>query len=152
MAFVLTDADRIRNLLGLYCERIDAGDFAGVGELFAKGELAAGEVDARAFVHGAEAIGAFYAKGAKLYDGSPRTKHLVVDTIFEEPSHDASVVVRSSYLVLQAAEGFPLQPLVTGRYVDTFAQDDDGAWYFARRHFALDLVGDLSFHWAGPTG
>ncbi|QXC63028.1 nuclear transport factor 2 family protein [Aquihabitans sp. G128] len=149
---MLSDTDRIRNLLGLYCERIDAGDFAGVGELFARGELAAGDLDAPAFVRGAEAIGAFYAKGAKLHDGSPRTKHLVVDTIFEEPAADGTVVVRSSYLVLQAAEGFPLQPLVTGRYVDRFARDDAGAWHFARRHFALDLVGDLSQHWAGPTG
>ena len=36
------------------------------------------------------------------------------------------VTARSSYLVLQAVEGFPLQPIVTGRYVDRFAPDADG--------------------------
>lgn len=153
MTGFLSDPDRIRNLLGEYCERIDAGDFAGVGDLFALGELAAGEPDAPGFAVGAEAVATFYARGARLHDGSPRTKHLVVDTVLAEPAADGTVTARSSYLVLQAAEGFPLQPLATGRYVDTFARDADGpGWHFTRRHFALDLVGDLSHHWAGPTG
>ena len=159
--FALSAPDRIRNLLGRYCECIDAGDFAGVGALFARGELAAGAVDAPAFVRGAEAIAAFYAEGAQLHDGSPRTKHVVADIVFGEPAADGTVVVRSSYVVHQAADGFPLQPLVAGRYVDTFAHDPDaaadaagtdGGWHFTRRHFDLDLVGDLSHHWAGPTG
>ncbi len=37
---MLSDTDRIRNLLGTYCERIDAGDFDGVGALFGAGALA----------------------------------------------------------------------------------------------------------------
>lgn len=148
---MLTDGDRIRNLLGLYCERIDAADFAGVGELFARGGLAAGEPDAAAFVEGAEAVAAFYAAGTQLHDGSPGTKHLVVDTVLSEPADDGSVTARSSYVVLQAADGFPIQPIIAGRYVDRFEPDGAGDWYFARRHFAVDLLGDLSNHWAGPT-
>ncbi len=171
---VLTVGDHLRNLLGTYCERIDAGDHEGVGRLFARGELAAGDPDAPGFVHGADAIAAFYRRGALLHDGSPRTKHLVADIVLAEPAEDGSITVRSSYLVLQAAEGFPLQPLITGRYVDVFRHDPEGpgaaaaeggadgagsdapthagGWYFARRHFTVDLVGDLSHHWAGPTG
>lgn len=147
----LSGPDQIRNLLGRYCERIDVGDFAGVGELFARAELAAGDVDAPGFVAGAEAIAAFYAKGARLYDGSPRTKHLVVDTVIEEPTTGGSVTARSSYLVLQAADSFALQPIIAGRYVDRFEADGSGTWHFARRHFAIDLMGDLSAHWAGST-
>ncbi len=143
---LLTAGDHIRNLLGCYCERMDAGDFVGLGQLFARGGLAAGEPDAKPFVVGAEAIAAFYAKGTRLYDGSPRTKHLVVDTVLADAADDGSVTARSSYLVLQAVAGFPLQPIITGRYVDRFELDDSGEWFFARRHFAVDLMGDLSHH------
>ena len=76
-----------------------------------------------------------------------------------EPDADGSVSARSSYLVLQATDGFALQPIIAGRYVDRFEQEGtetdagrDGGWYFARRHFAIDLAGDLSQHWSGPTG
>lgn len=100
---LLSDVDQIRNLLGVYCERIDAGDFDGVGALFARGELAAGDIDAPPFVSGARAVGRFYAEGVQLHDGSPRTKHLVMDTVLAEPAADGSVTARSSYLVLQAA-------------------------------------------------
>lgn len=148
---VLTAGDHIRNLLGQYCERIDAGDFDGVGALFARGGLAAGRDDAAPFVQGADAVAAFYSSGTKLYDGLPGTKHIVADTVLAEPDAEGVIIARSSYLVLQAVEGVALRPIITGRYVDSFAQDADG-WYFIRRHFSVDQAGDLSRHWAGPTG
>lgn len=116
---MLTDTDHIRNLLGRYCELIDAGDFDGVGELFAHGGLAAG--DGPPFVSGSAAVAAFYRAGTKLHDGSPCTKHLVLDSVFEEPGVDGTVVVRSSYVVLQAVDGVRLQPIIARRYVDTLA-------------------------------
>ena len=36
----MVDAEEVRTLLGQYCERIDLGDFDGVGKLFADGGLA----------------------------------------------------------------------------------------------------------------
>jgi hypothetical protein len=151
---VLTDGDRIRNLLGEYCARIDAGDFGGVGELFARGGLAAG--DGPPFVSGAEAVAAFYASGTQLHDGSPRTKHVVADVVLAEPDADGVVVVRSSYVVHQQCDGFPLQPIIAGHYEDRFASAPgvdgrDASWYFVERRFFVDLVGDLSHHWSGPT-
>ena len=148
---LLTDADRIRNLLGQYCERIDAGDFAGVGELFAHGGLAAGEGASPPFASGAAAVAAFYAAGTRLHDGSPCTKHVVADTVIAEPDPAGIVVARSSYVVFQAVDGFALQAIIAGRYVDRFAQDGAGSWHFAERRFLVDLVGDLSHHWSGPT-
>lgn len=147
---MLTDADRIRNLLGTYCERIDAGDFDGVGALFAHGSLAAGD-DGPAFCRGAQEVAAFYRAGTQLHDGSPRTKHVVADTVFEEPASDGTVVVRSSYVVLQAAPGRALQPIIAGRYRDTFGRDELDAWCVLERRFFIDLVGDLSQHLADPS-
>lgn len=147
----VTDGDRIRNLLGRYCDLMDAGDWPGVGALFARGRLVT--ADGTELAAGATAVAEFYARGTRLHDGSPRTKHLVVNTVLDEPADDGTVESRSSYLVLQAVEGAPLQPIVTGRYVDRFARvaggDDgaaDGGWHFVERAFAVDLVGDLSRH------
>jgi ketosteroid isomerase-like protein len=142
---VLSATDRIRNLLGAYCERIDAGDFEGVGALFADGALAdeAGTELAR----GSSAVTAFFRNTVRLHDGSPRTKHLVVNTVFEEPAA-AAVTARSSYVVLQDADGPAIRPIITGRYIDRFALGGDGEWRFAERRFAVDLTGDLARHMA----
>jgi hypothetical protein len=143
----VTDGDRIRNLLGRYCDLMDAGDWPGVGALFARGRLVTD--DGTELAAGAEAVAEFYARGTQLHDGSPGTKHLVVNTVIGEPAADGTVEARSSYLVLQGVEGVPLQPIITGRYVDGFARSadgGDGGWHFVERAFVVDLVGDLSRH------
>ncbi len=156
----MTDGDRIRNLLGRYCDLMDAGDWPGIGALFARGRLVTD--DGTELAAGAEAVAEFYARGTQLHDGSPRTKHLITNTVLGEAAADGTVEARSSYLVLQALDGVPLQPIITGRYVDRFALGDDegedaggggggggtseGGWHFAERAFTVDLVGDLSHH------
>ena len=146
---MLTDTDRIRNLLGRYCDLMDSGDFDGLGELFANGAMAAG--DAPPFLTGAAEVSEFFLRGTQLHDGTPHTKHLIVNTVFDEPDIDGTVVARSSYLVLQAVDGHPLQPIITGRYVDTFGRDAEDAWCFVERRFHVDLLGDLSHHLANPA-
>jgi 3-phenylpropionate/cinnamic acid dioxygenase small subunit len=147
---VLSDPDRIRNLLGRYCELIDAGDLAGVGALFAQGALA--DEHGVAFARGATAVEQFYRSGMQLYDGRPLTKHVVADTVVEEADADGTVAVRSSYVVFQATDGFALQPIIAGRYHDRFGRDAAGRWHFVERRFVADLVGDMSHHWHGPGG
>lgn len=141
----LTAGDRIRNLLGEYCRRIDAGDFDGVGALFAHASLT--DEHGNELARGAEAIAGFYASTTRRHaDGTPRTKHLVSNTVLE-PAHDGTVVARSDYVVFMATEGLPLQPIITGGYVDTLAPDADGdGWHFTERRFHVDHLGDLSHH------
>jgi SnoaL-like domain len=141
---VLSDGDEVRNLLGRYCERLDAGDFDGVGDLFATGRLTT--EDGAVLATGATEVAEFYRRGTRLHEGTPRTKHLVVDTVLEPGSEESSLVARSSYLVLQAVDGrLPLQPIIAGRYLDTFHQSDEG-WTWVERRFAVDLLGDLAHH------
>ena len=140
----MTDEDAIRNLLGRYCEAIDAGDFGAVGALFADGALA--DEHGTELARGADAVAAFYGQVDKLYDGSPRTKHLVVNSIIEVDGDANSASARSSYVALQQAEGLPLQPIIAGRYHDRFQRGADGGWAFAERRFFVDLTGDLSQH------
>lgn len=141
---VLSDGDLVRNLLGLYCERIDAGDFDGAGALFAGGHLAT--EDGRVLATGAAEVAAFYRGGTRLHGATPRTKHLVIDTVLE-PSGPDAMVARSSYLVLQAIDdALALQPIITGRYVDTFDRGGDRDWRWTERRFTVDLIGDVSHH------
>jgi 3-phenylpropionate/cinnamic acid dioxygenase small subunit len=137
----MTDADEIRNLLGTYCELMDAADWAAVGQLFADAELTAG--NGAVVAAGADAVRALYENGTRLHDGSPRTRHITANTIVEVDGDTASA--RSSYVVFQATDQLALQPIITGRYRDEFVRDD-GAWRFARRQFVVDSVGDLSSH------
>jgi len=140
----MSDTDGIRNLLGRYCELMDAGDYAGVGELFADGALA--DEHGNEFARGATAVAESYARTNKPHGGTPRTKHLVTNTVIEIDTDGKGATARSSYLVLQATDALPLQPIITGRYRDRFARDDAGAWRFAERRFYVDLVGDLREH------
>jgi hypothetical protein len=139
------DADAIRNLLGAYGERIDAGDFDGVGALFAHGALA--DEGGRVLARGAEEVAAFYRRGTRLHGGSPRTTHLLSGTIVELDDDGEGAEARSAYVVLQQVGDRPLQPIITGRYRDRFGRRA-GAWHFSERRFTVDLLGDLSEHLA----
>ena len=140
---MLSDGDQIRNLIGTYCERMDLADHAGVGELFGDDGVVATE-DGSELARGAVAIAAFFAGLVKLHDGQQRTKHLVANTVLA-PADDDVVIARSSYLVLQATDDLPLQPIMAGRYVDRFERRAAG-WHWAERRYLTDLVGHLSHH------
>ncbi len=142
----LTDGDRIRGLLGTYCRLIDAGDFAGVGALMADAVLRA--EDGAVLATGAEQVERLYGGLVRRHDdGTPGTQHVVANTTFDRPAADGSVSATSAYLVFQAVAAVPLQPIVTGTYVDTFAPDDSAdGWHFVERRFGIGRSGVLEHH------
>lgn len=141
---VLTDGDRIRSLLGDYCRLIDAGDFEGVGALFAHATLR--DQDGAPIATGAEEAAALYAATTRRHaDGTPMTQHVIANSSFAEPAPDGSVEVTSNYLVFQATPELPLQPIITGGYLDTFAVIE-GRWHFTDRRFWINRIGDLAQH------
>ena len=136
--------EEIRNLLGRYCERMDAGDFAGLAALFADGRLAddAGNV----FASGAEQMQSMWESQTKTYDGSPRTRHITANPVIDVDETAGTATCSSSYVVFQGVADLVFQPIVSGRYNDRFARDSDGRWRFIERRYAVDHVGDLSHH------
>lgn len=141
--------NEIERLLHTYAERIDAGDFAGVGALFAAGEIRAGT--AASGIRGADAVGGLYAASVRLHgDGTPRTKHVTTNVVVDVDEDAGTATVRSYFTVLQQLDDFPLQVIVAGRYHDDFVRAD-GAWRFAVRRIHVDLQGDLSRHLIGVT-
>jgi ketosteroid isomerase-like protein len=140
-----TAAEAITKLIYTYAERIDAGDFAGVAEVFAHATLTFdGFVDA---VSGREDIAALYGRTTRRYeDGTPRTKHVMTNVMVDVAEDGASASSRSYFTVLQAVPGeLTLQPVIAGRYRHTYTQADEG-WEIATMHIIIDLVGDLGHH------
>ena len=141
-------ARAIENLIARYAELVDAGDFAGLGVMFADATFG-GEGDA---VHGGEAIERLFRAMVRVYDdGTPRTKHVTTNVQLEVDDSGDAAVARSYVTVFQALPDFALQPIVAGRYRDRFVFDG-GSWRFADRRFTTDLVGDVTRHLLGGAG
>ncbi len=133
----------IQNLVYVYCHRIDRGDFAGLGELFAHAVIL---VPASAQqVKGAAAVHDMYARFTRRYaDGTPKTAHVTSNLIIEAEGADAARA-QSYFTVHQATDALPMQPIIGGRYFDRFARVD-GRWRFSERRIEIDLTGNLSEH------
>jgi 3-phenylpropionate/cinnamic acid dioxygenase small subunit len=133
-------------LLYSYAERIDAGDFDGVADLFAHAEVSFEGYDQ--VRRGREEVLEMYTGSTRRYpdDGTPKTKHVITNVIVEIDDDSDTATGRSYFTVLQAVPGeLALQPVIAGRYRDRFERVD-GTWRFAARHMIIDLAGDLSHH------
>ncbi|WP_043769751.1 nuclear transport factor 2 family protein [Algiphilus aromaticivorans] len=138
----MDDHRAIENLLYRYAERIDAGDFEGVAELFRHATIIAASGQHR--IEGYEAVLAMYRGFTRLYDdGTPRTQHIVSNARIEVDGDNA--LAHSRFTVLQATDALALQPIIAGRYEDRFHRVD-GAWRFAERAMIPTLYGDVSQH------
>lgn len=144
----ISTATAIGNLLGTYAERIDSGDFTGAAELFrharlrvrGEGDGGDGTVDYKGVLKIWEDFVIRYA------DGTPRTKHVITNYIIDADDDKGVASCRSYYTVFQQLDGFPLQPIIAGRYDDRFERVG-GEWRFSFRDYSLvELVGDLSHH------
>lgn len=134
---------QILNLLHLYAERVDDGDFDGVGELFAEADYHMAGPD-QPPLRGV-AVADTMRRVVRCYDGRPRTKHVVTNTILDLDEPAGTAAARSYFTVLQATRQLPLQPIVAGRYLDRFVRDGE-RWRFAERTIVIEQVGDLSHH------
>jgi 3-phenylpropionate/cinnamic acid dioxygenase small subunit len=135
----------IENLLYRYAELIDDGDLEGVARLFEHGEILAPAASSGA--RGYEEVLAMYRKATRIYpeSGTPRTRHVTTNAIIEVDEIGGRGTARSYFTVFQAVEGLALQPIIAGRYHDSFERHF-GAWRFRERRMLPDLWGDLSQH------
>lgn len=132
----------IPNLLYTYAMRFDDGDFDGAAALFDNGAVIAQGHQ----IEGRKAILAMWATWVKTYNGKPLTRHITTNPIIAVADDGTSATCQSQWTVIQAAPGFSLQIVASGRYRDGFARDGDG-WHFTEREYLqTDLVGDSSAH------
>ena len=137
----------IENLLYTYAERIDLGDLEGVASLFAHGCIKPGlDAGPEAIARGTDAVLKMYQEATRLYpDGTPRTRHITTNAIIEVDEDGACASARSYFTVVQQTDVLPLQPIISGRYHDTF-QRIQGVWWFDTRIMLVDLLGNLKEH------
>lgn len=139
----------VMNLVHSYPDRIDSGDFAGVGELFADGVIEMG--DER--VAGKDEVQAYFERWTRRYadDGTPHTRHCVTNPIVHIDEAAGTATVRYYMTVLQRTDAFPLQPVWANRYEDRLERVD-GRWRFAHRRGFAHLPGDVSHHLLAAPG
>ena len=138
------ESRRVEHILYVYAERIDAGDFRGVGELFAHGQIVG--PDGNVIARGVDEVEGLYRSSPRLYEcGTPCTQHMTTNAIIEVDDSGLSAQGRARFTVFQCLPDFPLQPIISGRYADRFTCVD-GHWGFAERRMQVEFAGDLSRH------
>ena len=148
-------ADQIRNLIHRYAEAVDGGRFEYLSDLFAHATLrfALGTGAPNRSVPGPEAE-AMYRGGIILYaDGTPRTRHLVTNTIIDVDEKAGRATARSYNTTLQQAPGHGIEIIATAKYEDTFERVGT-TWRFSERLIrsssidgtTRDFIGDMSRH------
>jgi SnoaL-like domain len=150
------DYFQIQNLLHRYSDAVDRGDFARVGELFRHADVYYPGETQPSVKAGSGDFAASLAKWTRVFPdtGNPKTRHLCTNPIidFDDATHARC---QTYFVVFQAAEGLPLQPIITGTYLDRF-EKVRGEWRFSERRELVGQTGNLSAHllqpFAGPTG
>jgi hypothetical protein len=136
--------EQIRNLLGRYTDCIDLGDFDGVAAILADAALE--DRHGNLICRGGAEISQYFASVLRLYEGVPSTKHVTANAQIAVDEAAGTATSTSSYVVFQSTPVLPLQPIITGRYLDQFVRGDDGCWRFGIRRYVVDGMGDVSQH------
>jgi len=135
----------IENLIYAYAELVDAGDLEGMAQLFSHAEFFG--PDGKIAASGAGEFLTLQRQAIKIYTstGTPCTKHVTTNVIIEIDESADAATARSYFTVFQSTDELPLQPIIAGRYKDSFERVD-GQWRFSRRQSIPEFYGDLSKH------
>ncbi len=140
----------IARLIFLCDQRNDNGDFDGVGELFFDGVV---EVEGMpdGVVKGATEVADQFRRATRVYQvGGARTHHMSSNLIIDLDEEAGTATCQSHYVMFQATEGLPLQPINTGRNMDHFERVD-GVWRWKKRFIKALLFGDMTHHLQAHT-
>jgi len=135
----------IENLIYSYAELVDAGDLEGMAQLFSHAEFFG--PDGKIAASGADEFLTLQRRAIKIFTstGTPCTKHVTTNVLIEINETTDAATARSYFTVLQSTDELPLQPIIAGRYKDSFERVD-GSWRFSRRQSIPEFYGDLSKH------
>ena len=134
----------IENVMYRYGEYVDLARFDELGELFRHGAIRSdrGSGDLRG-----EAVATFYRATNRVHPdtGTLRTRHIASNVIIEVDDPAGTATARSYFVVCQQTNVLALQPIVAGRYHDTFRRIE-GEWWFDLRMIHVELIGDTTQH------
>ena len=139
----MNSREGIERLLFAYSDTIDRGDFESTALLFGSDGLY-GLVGSAA-AKGSDQVLATFQRNVRLYEGVPRTRHVVTNVVIDVDDGEASATVQSYVHVLHQAPDGQLAPIAAGTYHDR-VHLVDGQWQFAERRMHIELVGDMTTH------
>lgn len=150
------DYPAIINLLMRYSDAVDRGAFDEVGEFFRHADVYFPGEEKPSIRAGTGDFGKHLTAWTRVFPetGTPRTRHLCTNPIvdFEDDTHARC---KTTFVVFQGTDSLPLQPIITGSYLDRF-EKVDGEWRFVERREVVGETGNMSEHllqsFEGPTG
>lgn len=143
----------IEDIMLRYAEGIDTGDIETVGAVFAKGALVMPDGSSLA---GADAVFEHFSNLIIFYDSegnvvpyehgqcTPRTRHVTSNIIYEFNDAVNQADIRSYITCYQTIDGRN-EIIFGGRYIDTFALDQEG-WHLVSRSILGDNLTDMRHH------
>lgn len=144
---------QIRAITAAYFEAMDSGDFSTLTTVFRDGRVRAPIGVDGVTVSPArpdpydwrdQAL-AMFRDAVRLYDGVPCTCHFTTNLRIAVDSDLRTATAVSRFTVLQARPSLPLQPIVTGRYIDTFELRQE-RWCLVDRFEDSMLWGNVREH------
>ena len=142
----MTDARTQIEKLIFQCDMYnDAGDFDQVGRLFAHATIG---IDGMGDVvcQGAKGTADQFRMATRVYpEGGARTHHVSTNLILDIDEANGVATCSSHYVMYQATDALPLQPINAGRNFDTFERVDD-TWRWKHRQISVLLSGNMAHH------
>lgn len=129
----------ISNLVYRFGYCLDKADFEGIGDLLAHSTFGSDLLGRAAFRGKDEVVEQF--RRTSPAEGVRRTKQIYSNMIVDLNGEQATAMC--NFLVLQATETLPLQPIVCGHFEDSFERVD-GVWRFTERYNVVELMGNMS--------
>jgi hypothetical protein len=134
--------DAINRLMLAYCSNIDKGQLDDMAALFSRGTWIPSPGSP---LKGQDAVAGFLNDFVILYDGVPKTRHVISNVLIDLADDVKSATAESYVIIYQAVDDSGPQIILQGYYNDTFTLDD-GVWCFNERHVFADGMGDVSKH------
>ena len=140
----LSNEHDIETLMYRYGEYVDLARFDELAALFRHGAIRSdrGSGDLRS-----DAVATFYRNTNRVHTdtGTLRTRHIASNVIVHVDDAVGTATARSYFVVCQQTSVLPLQPIVAGRYHDSFRKIE-GEWWFDVRMICVDLIGNMTEH------
>ena len=140
----MSNTQHIENLMYRYGEYVDLARFDDLGELFRHGAIRSDRGSSDLV---GDAVATFYRATNRVHadTGTLRTRHIASNVIVAMDEVAGTATARSYFVVCQQTSSLPLQPIVAGRYHDSFHRID-GEWWFDVRMIFVDLIGNMNEH------
>ena len=136
---------QIANLFHRYADHIDNGELEMVAELLKDCTISDG--DGNILARGRHEVLTMYTGMIRIYPetNTPQTQHVLSNLIVETQDQQDVVRASANFSVLQQLESGSIEPIICGKYQNTFHLVD-GIWTFHRHTMQARIMGDLSRH------